>query len=335
MKTRLHLSPYNIGASCGPDPEPYPIGGSWESYNESVATVGGGTATGISAGFASISCYWTGVGYVWESDDNCIEFETETEESAVMMVVSVTLAATGTQEVGKSDHYISLINTGNVTITATLNPSGADPSIIQWTGGSAGADNLHRVVSTSAASDTSITATVQSQSASVRIHVVDATTPPAAAVDAPKNRANGGTITTNGNFGRHVTLSPAEGVNYPTYTVNAHFNADRWVFRVQSISHTYKLGINSLGKIDLPVGNPPVFPLAQGLTLEQSHSRARSDLDTTGFLLAKGLPEPVIGFNLSLKTTSNFMSMIITPLFTGSISWVCLRVKTWKQQQSM
>jgi hypothetical protein len=284
--------PFNTGGqSCGPDPAPYPTSGFWESDTESVATVNGGDATAIGAGFASISCYWTGTVYVWDDlDESCDVFETETEPAAGMTVVSVTLAATGTQEVGKSDHYISLINTGNVTITATLNPSGADPSIIQWTGGSAGADNLHRVVSTSAASDTNITATVQSQSASVRIHVVDATTPPAAAVDAPKNRANGGTITTNGNFGRHVTLSPAEGVNYPTYTVNAHFNADRWVFRVQSISHTYKLGINSLGKIDLPVGNPPVFPLAQGLTLEQSHSRARSDLDTTGLPAGQGPP---------------------------------------------
>jgi hypothetical protein len=79
--------PYNIGNNCGPDPEPYPIGGSWESSNESVATVGGGTVDAISVGFAGISCYWTGIAYVWDQlDETCVDSETEAEPSAVMEV---------------------------------------------------------------------------------------------------------------------------------------------------------------------------------------------------------------------------------------------------------
>lgn len=197
---------------------------------------------------------------------------------------TVSLTATGTQEVGKPTHYLALKDSGNVVITATLSPASADPSVINWTGGSAGADNLHRVVSTSTAATTDVTATVGSQSATVRIHVVDATAAPAAAVDAPKTYTNGGAANPGSNFGLTVVTIGDQGVTRPNYNINPHFNADRWAFRVRDITHSYRLGINSQGRINLPVGNPTPFPQAPGMTLNQSYQEARDDLDTTGLV---------------------------------------------------
>ncbi|MGB9177736.1 MAG: hypothetical protein WCB68_00705 [Pyrinomonadaceae bacterium] len=197
--------------------------------------------------------------------------------------ITVTLTATGTQEVGKATHFISLKNTGNVTITATLDPAGTDPSVITWTGGTAGADNLHRIVSTNSAANTDVTATVQSQSASVRIHVLDATAPPAAAVDAPKTFSNGGAATVPADaFGLTVVTIGDQGVTAPVYHVDPYFSSDRWVFRLRDVSHSYKIGTHSLGRINLPTGNPPTFPLAPGMNLTQSHTEARDDFDTSG-----------------------------------------------------
>ena len=196
---------------------------------------------------------------------------------------TVTLSATGFQESGKSTHYISLLNSGNVVITATLAPPGTDPAEITWTGGTAGADNLHRIVASTAVANVDITATLSSgASDTVRIHVVDAAAPPAAAVNAPKTFTNGGTATTGSNFGLTVVTIGQQGVTRPTYHIDPFFNNDRWVFRVRDIAHSYRLGINSQGRINLPNGNPAVFPLAPGLNLTQSHTEARDDFDTTG-----------------------------------------------------
>jgi hypothetical protein len=208
---------------------------------------------------------------------------------------TVSLTATGSRELGKSTHYISLTNTGNVTITATLNPPNADPNLITWTGGSPGSNNLTRVISTSGASDTTVTASVaSSNSASVVIHVVDATPPPPAAVDSARSFSFAGTIIpTADKFGQTVFLDTSLGVGYPTYTINAHLSNDRWFFRVRDIQHSYKKGTKDRMRTDLPNGNPPVFPpplLAPTMTLEQSHTEARIDFDTTGLADMGGGP---------------------------------------------
>jgi hypothetical protein len=270
-------------------------GNLWTSYpfctwssDPSIAT-GGGFFTGVGPGRTFINANWNA--YFYDCASICQESEFPMSADSEMTVVSITLTATGNQEVGKTDHYISLINSGNVTITATLNPSDADPSVIEWTGGSAGADNLHRVVSTSSASDTVIAAKVVyefDEADTVKVHVVDATTPPPAAIEAPKTFTNAGTLPTNGDFGRTVFYNESVGVNYPTYNVDAFFSSDRWVFRLRNIMHTYKSAIDSLARRDLPEGNPPVFPPVDGLTLEECHSRARSDLDITGLPAGAG-----------------------------------------------
>jgi hypothetical protein len=273
---------------------PFEISGNdWLSTNLSIAEVTspGGWVSCMGVGNANIIASFASTTYEWDIGEVCIPHTTTAEASGSMTVVSITLTATGIQEVGKSDHYISLINTGNVTITATLNPPGTDPSVIEWTNGSAGSDNLHRVVSTSSASDTVIAATVvgeTDEADTVKIHVVDATTPPPAAIEAPKTYTNAGTLPTNGDFGRTVFYNPEVGVNYPTYNVDAYFSSDRWVFRLRNIMHTYKSAIDSLARRDLPEGNPPVFPPVDGLTLEECHSRARSDLDITGLPAGAG-----------------------------------------------
>ncbi|HEV7683970.1 MAG TPA: hypothetical protein VGO68_17700 [Pyrinomonadaceae bacterium] len=198
--------------------------------------------------------------------------------------VTITLTATGVKEVGKPTHYISLKAKGrnNVTITAALDPATSDPAVITWTGGTAGSDNLHRLVSLGSVADTDVTATVGVQSASVKIHVLDASAPPTNAA-APKTFTLGGASTVpNDAFGLTVVEIGDQGVVAPVYHVDPFFSNDRWVFQLKDVAHSYKTGTHSLGSIDLPVGNPTPFPLVPLMNLIRSHAEARTDLDTTG-----------------------------------------------------
>jgi len=267
----------------------YPYGVDWWCENTSVISIAHQSGNqynvgGLTAGTSEMEADTMEVYYNNDGMD-CYPVWFPYYAPGDVNVVTVTLTATGTQEVNKSDHYISLINTGNVTITATLNPPGTNPSIIAWSGGSTGSDNLHRVVSTSSASNTVVTATVgEAEADSVVIHVVDATTPPAAAINAPKTFSLGGTATVpSSSFGLTVVTIGDQGITRPTFNVDPHFSSDRWVFRLRDVSHSYKLGVQPITfRIDLPNGNPPIFPLAPGMNLVQSHAQARSDLDTTG-----------------------------------------------------
>jgi hypothetical protein len=269
----------------------YSIGDTWTVDNSNVAGVDGlgsdADVTAITTGTANVIGHWEVYSYtvVYDFENGgkrCEASSDVIEPSSPVQVVSVSLTATGTQEVGKPTHYISLKDSENVTITATLSPANTDPSMITWSGGSAGADNLHRIVSTNAASDTDITATVAGHSSTVRIHVIDAQVPPAS-TPAQMNFLNGGTLTPPaGIFGFTSLRDPAYGTGNPTYVVDPYFSFDKWVFRLQSVTHTYRQGIQSLGRIDLPNGNPPTFPLAPGMNLTQSHQEARDDLDVTG-----------------------------------------------------
>jgi hypothetical protein len=202
------------------------------------------------------------------------------------ITVILTFSGAGGTESGKPKHSLSLKGSGDITITATLNPPGTNPSVLSWTGGVAGADNLHRLVHASSAGDTDVTATAPDNSDTIRVHVIDATAPPTAAIDAPKTYSNGGTANPGTNFGLTVVTIGDQGVTAPTYHVDSYFDtsAGKWFFRVRDISHSYKMGTNSQGRIDLPNGNPAVFPLPAGFTLQQGHTEARDDFDTTGLV---------------------------------------------------
>ena len=74
----------------------------------------------------------------------------------------------------------------------------------------------------------------------------------------------------------------------PSYNIDPYFEGNRWVFRLRDISHGYKMAIQSRGRIDLPTGNPTPFPQVPGFSVQDSHTFARNDLDTSGLPAGSG-----------------------------------------------
>lgn len=203
----------------------------------------------------------------------------------------VTLTATGTPESGKPKHFISLINSGNVGLTATVLPNNL---VLTWTGATI-TDNLHGTVSTAAAGDTQVTVCAQGACDSVTVHVVNATAPPAS-TPAMQTVTNAGAIPMSSAaeysaFGlTSVGLDPRFLAPYPTFVVNPYFSGNQWVFRLASVTGYYSEGWLALGSpgpggaplIDLPT--PAVaaaLPLMPGFNLVVSATQATSDLDTS------------------------------------------------------
>jgi hypothetical protein len=81
------------GQSCPSNPPPYPVNGSWDSSDGSVATVDSfGNATAISAGYGGISCYWPVTIWMWDDlDESCEAFQETAEASDSMTVLQITL----------------------------------------------------------------------------------------------------------------------------------------------------------------------------------------------------------------------------------------------------
>jgi hypothetical protein len=223
--------PYNTGGqSCGGPREPYPIfANSWESDTESVATVdSSGLATGISGGFASISCYWTGYVYVWDDlDESCDVFEEPVEPSAGMTVVSVTdVTASGatkiTSVLGNESiiHFVTPKGASgdNVTLTASITPNDQQSiDQISWDGATQNPSNkLQATVSKGSASKKVVKVKVGNQTAKeLRVWIVWATvsspTEYAITYEEPAPIVTGKTgAFIKGGYGFLHTIAPAE-----------------------------------------------------------------------------------------------------------------------------
>jgi hypothetical protein len=212
----------------------------------------------------------------------------------------LTLTATGTQEQGKDTHWISLINTGNVIITAAVNPP-MQP--ITWAGGTDGGNSFQRIVSTAASGDTQVTASVGGATASVMIHVVDAASPPdstpATLIPTPLDNVQMTSVFDFGKPGQSAVYGetwfgphsdPRLAAPHPSYVANAFFSGNRWVFRLSSVIGFYREGVlqppamGPLGYplVDLPDGSVVPFPIGENGTLNDASSKlwAKSDLDT-------------------------------------------------------
>jgi hypothetical protein len=135
--------------------------------------------------------------------------------------------------------------------------------------------------------------------ADVTVHVIDAVAPPAS-TPAAKNWLPGGYVDPGTAFGRTVVSidkpGAVNGVTPPVYSASGYLATDRWVFRLNSISHTYKLGIHIppchpdreglrgiVCNVDLgdgPIPDPFPVPPGKAYDLITAHNWARYDLDT-------------------------------------------------------
>ncbi|MCA8958901.1 MAG: fibronectin type III domain-containing protein, partial [Planctomycetes bacterium] len=164
---------------------------------------------------------------------------------------------------GSMDCYVTTNDPppADVIITATINPmcNPVPADLITWTGGTAGSNNLERKVSRATAANTHITA-VCDNTEEVDIHVVDADPLPAANPAAMLSWVSGGSpVVPATAFGLTVVTIGQQGVTAPTYMVTAYLDGTNWRFRVDSITHTYLLGVHSLGRTDISgPGDPSV-----------------------------------------------------------------------------
>jgi hypothetical protein len=201
----------------------------------------------------------------------------------------------GASESGKPTHFLVLLNAGSggtLPVDFVLSPPEASPSIVAWTGGALGANNLQRLVSTSSANDTTLTATIAGQVAlSITIHVVDAQAPPVptslAAALLPPVRSD--LMTPVGDCGFAcvvVDIDAAAGVVAPTYRAHPYLDGNFWVFRLSDVQHTYKVyvppvphpqGLTNVVSAANPFPTHPMFP-----TTIQAKAQAVFDFDATG-----------------------------------------------------
>jgi len=72
-----------------------------------------------------------------------------------------------------------------------------------------------------------------------------------------------GTSNPGANFGLTVVTIGQQGVTGPTFNMTAYIDGGNWVFRVDPISHSYKVGINGQGRIDIAGPNEPKITAAQ------------------------------------------------------------------------
>ncbi len=213
--------------------------------------------------------------------------------AAIWSPVDLTLNVAAPMEVNKPGHHVILKNCSSpVAVTAAFVPPVASyttPPTITWTGGTAGPDNLHRNVPCTSSGLTSVTASVGANlSATVHVHVIDGGPPPASS-QATLTWQNIGSFISE-RFGHAAVSIGDQGVTAPTYDVTAGFSTDRWVFHLNSVTHGYKIGLNSNNRYNLPYGNPRPFPISSllpgGTSIVQAHSAARADLDTSALVPA-------------------------------------------------
>ncbi len=148
----------------------------------------------------------------------------------------------------------------NVVITATINPvcSPVPADLITWTGGTAGATGLERLVPRGTVAATTVTA-VCDNTEEVVIHVVDADALPGANPAATLAWVDGGApVIGAGAFGLTVVTIGSQTVVAPTYMVTAYLDGNNWKFHVDSVSHTYLLGVHDLGRTDVTAGGAAV-----------------------------------------------------------------------------
>lgn len=218
-------------------------------------------------------------------------------------------ATNGAQEVGKATHLIGLTGCsgGSIVIVASVDPPVGSGDVF-WTGGDPGANAFQRRVSCGGAGDTDLQMAILGVAAyTAKVHVVAASTPPAAGVNALLTHAFIGPATLNPDeFGRVDVTIGQQGIVAPTYNIDPYFQGDRWVFRLRDVYHGFKKAVQSRGRIPLPEGNPTPFPLVPGFSLQDSHTLARIDLDTSNLMPGEGARQINYWVEAAVELHENF-----------------------------
>lgn len=182
---------------------------------------------------------------------------------------------------GSEKVYATSKGLGDVTVQLKVSPSGITlpTGFVSWTGGSAGADQLQRIVSKSSLIESGEGVTATAAGGSVfngRIYVFEGS-PPGAAVNA--NVA----VTRDDSICSQPFGVTARGDAWtPTETYKVYYESKKWKFVFDTVAYEIKWGINSGGHTDVPNGAANPFPLGMGMppssTETQKKTQAKSDL---------------------------------------------------------
>jgi hypothetical protein len=120
------------GPYCGGTGSPYPVGATWQSEDESIATVDyTGLATAIGPGYGVVSCYWDVVYWTWDDiDESCEEDIEPYEANDCMQVYDVRILRDSSNITGTTTNVIV---GQQINLSVQLLPSGTTASSIQWT----------------------------------------------------------------------------------------------------------------------------------------------------------------------------------------------------------
>ena len=167
-------------------------------------------------------------------------------------ITAMTVAG-ATPVVGAADTFVAPRGSTVTTTATVVSASGAvlPARAVRWSGGRAGADQLHRLVS-GGAQRAVLRARVGASTRAVTVFIADAPALPAPVPAAALEHRNIGRSNPGTDFGLTVVTIGSQGVTGPSFVITPFLSGAQWRFGVRRIRHGFKVGVASQGRRDVP-----------------------------------------------------------------------------------
>jgi hypothetical protein len=176
--------------------------------------------------------------------------------------------------------YATSKGSGNVVVQLKVTPSGVTlPSgFVSWNGGSAGSDQLQRILSKASLIEAGEAITASANSETVfngRVYVFNGAPNPASVyIHVP--------VTRNDSIATPFGLTDRAEIWYPDDKYLIYYESKKWKFVFDEVYYEIKWGVNNGGRADVPNPAANPFPLGMGMSTNSTEyekkTQAKDDL---------------------------------------------------------